>query len=190
MPLDLHGTGVDFYAVSGQKWLCGPEGTGGLYVRRDALPLLAPTFVGYASMATRDVQGYYLPQPGARRFEAGMRYPPATAGQCASLEWWRDEVGPAWAYARIHGLAARLIAGLCAIAGVEVVTPPGAHAGLVSFQVHGLQPEAVVERLTQDHGILCRSVPSRPLIRLSTGWYNTVAEIDRAVDAVAAIAAV
>jgi L-cysteine/cystine lyase len=35
VPVDLHAMGVDAYAMAGQKWLCGPEGTGLLYVRRD-----------------------------------------------------------------------------------------------------------------------------------------------------------
>ncbi len=187
IPLDLPGSGVDFYAVSGQKWLGGPEGTGALYVRRAALDLLAPTFIGYLSVAACDAEGHFLPQPGARRFEVGTRYLPAIAGQAAAVEWWHDAVGPEWAYARIHGLAERLIAGLSEVRGVEVITPCGTHAGLVSFQIPGGAPEAVVARLTDEHDILCRAIPWTPWVRLSTGWYTTVEEVDRAVRAVAEV---
>ncbi|MDQ3044172.1 MAG: aminotransferase class V-fold PLP-dependent enzyme, partial [Chloroflexota bacterium] len=33
IPLNLRDLNVDVYAISGQKWLCGPEGTGALYIR-------------------------------------------------------------------------------------------------------------------------------------------------------------
>lgn len=33
--LDVSDLGVDAYALSGQKWLCGPDGTGALFLRRE-----------------------------------------------------------------------------------------------------------------------------------------------------------
>ena len=36
VPVDVAALGCDYYAASGQKWLCGPSGSGYLYVRRDA----------------------------------------------------------------------------------------------------------------------------------------------------------
>src|SRR5262249_21360293 len=115
IPLDLAASGVDFYAVTGQKWLCGPEGTGALYVRRAALARLTPTVVGLFMAKDSPPEGYFLPYPGARRLEGGTRYLPAVSGQVNALERWRDEIGPDWAYARIQRLAARLMAGLAGI---------------------------------------------------------------------------
>ena len=40
---DLHELGCDFYAGSLHKWLCGPPGTGVLYLRKDMQHLLWPT---------------------------------------------------------------------------------------------------------------------------------------------------
>ena len=37
VPVDVHALGCAFYAGSGQKWLCGPEGSGCLYVSREQL---------------------------------------------------------------------------------------------------------------------------------------------------------
>ncbi len=76
IPVDVRALGVDFYAVPGQKWLCGPEGTGALYVRRECLSELAPTFAGYLTLnhdipVAADSSGYFLPARGASRFEVG-----------------------------------------------------------------------------------------------------------------------
>ena len=49
--LDMHALGCDFYAASGQKWLCGPPGTGYLYVRSDRVEQLSPIAPGYQSLA-------------------------------------------------------------------------------------------------------------------------------------------
>src|SRR3954466_287995 len=35
VPSNVYDLGVDVYACSGQKWLCGPDGTGALFVRRE-----------------------------------------------------------------------------------------------------------------------------------------------------------
>lgn len=184
IPLDLTASGVDFYAVTGQKWLCGPEGTGALYVRRAALDRLTPTVAGLFMAKDSTPEGYFLPHHGARRLEGGTRYLPAVAGQINALERWRDVIGPDWAYARIQRLAARLMAGLGGIPRVEVITPPHAHAGLVSIRADGLSPESLASQLDRDHAIWCRSIPWTPWLRFSTGWYNTEEEVDRTVAAV------
>ena len=46
IPVDVDALGCDFYAASGQKWLCGPEGSGCLYVRPDRLDELLVAVAG------------------------------------------------------------------------------------------------------------------------------------------------
>ena len=46
IPIDVKALDIDFYAIPMQKWLCGPDGTGALYVRQEALQYVAPTYVG------------------------------------------------------------------------------------------------------------------------------------------------
>src|SRR5262249_506709 len=45
VPVDVAALGVDYYAFPGQKWLLGPSGTGGLYVRPGALGALEPPWI-------------------------------------------------------------------------------------------------------------------------------------------------
>src|SRR5262249_48027763 len=56
LPVDVHALDVDAYAFPGQKWLCGPEGTGALYVRPGLM--LQPTHVSTHSLR---------PSPGGGR---------------------------------------------------------------------------------------------------------------------------
>src|SRR5439155_3264289 len=60
---------LDFYTVSGQKWLCGPETTGALYVRDpERLHVARPT---YLSQQAIERDGAFVPKDGARRFDSG-----------------------------------------------------------------------------------------------------------------------
>src|SRR4029077_19863106 len=51
IPVDVHALGCDFYAGSGQKWLCGPEGSGCLYVSPERLDEVTAPWPGYMSVA-------------------------------------------------------------------------------------------------------------------------------------------
>ncbi len=188
VPIDLHGMGVDAYAMAGQKWLCGPESTGFLYVRRDRFADIAPTYIRYARF---DTSGYLIPSEGAARYEIGEFFGPAIEAQYAALRWLRDEVGLDWAYRRTAELGQRCRAGLAAIPGVEVLTPPDRMAGLVNFQVDGISPQEIAANLFE-RGLTIRYVDVRPCpvtARVANAWWNTDEEIDRLVAAVAAVVA-
>jgi L-cysteine/cystine lyase len=183
VPVDVKSLDADFYAVPGQKWLCGPEDTGALYVRRNRLESVQQTFVGYASMATLTYGEPLIPQPDARRFEVGSRHTPSLAGQAASIEWIKEEVGFSWAYARIAHLVAVARERLGDIPGVEIISPSNA-AGLLSFAVAGVDAEALSRRLNAQ-GIVIRWIRAPRCARASFGFFNTEEDVDRLVAAVA-----
>ena len=186
IPLDLHDLGVDAYAMPGQKWLCGPEATGFLYVRRDRFADVAPTFLRYASF---DVSGFLLPNPTAARYEIGEFFGPAIEAHHAALTWLRDEVGLGWAYARIADLGRRCHAGLSGVPNLSVVTPADRMAGLVNVQTPLMRPQELTAKLFE-RGLTIRYVDTRPCpatARVATGWWNTEEEIDHLVAAVGEI---
>jgi L-cysteine/cystine lyase len=188
IPVDVHELGVDAYAISGQKWLCGPGGTGALFVRRDRQGLIRPTYLRYGAF---DATGFVVPAPGAARYEMGEVYDPAARGQAAGLRWLVDEVGLVWLYARIAALGRRCWTGLASVGGVEVITPRERMAGIVCFSVDGWAPKALAEALVV-RGFTIRHVDQRPCplsVRVSTGWWNTEDEVDRFVGAVEELAA-
>ncbi len=188
IPIDLHALGVDAYAMPGQKWLCGPEGTGAFYLRRDRLADVAPTYLRYAEWQE---SGYLLPKPGAQRYEIGEFNSPAMLALEAALSWLRDDVGLEWAYARTGELGARFWDAISAIDGVRLLTPRHRMAGLVNFNVEGMAPQDVAAALFERQMTIRYVVthPCPPSARASIAWWNTAEEVDRLADAVADLAA-
>ena len=187
VPVDLHAMGIDAYAMAGQKWLCGPEATGLLYVRRDRFADIAPTYARYGQFES---SGHFLPAEGAKRYEIGEFYSPAIAAQEAALRWLRDEVGFDWAYDRIASLGADFRRRLTSIDGVTVITPNQPMAGLVNFTIAGLSPQEVTDQL-YERGYTIRYVEKAPCTvsaRASVGWWNTEEEVAGLVAAIADLA--
>lgn len=177
--VDLYDIDPDGYAMPGQKWLCGPEGTGSLYIREDRIGWFQQTYVNYGSVlwgSTDDVGGYFTPNTGAARFDRIATYYPLIAGQAAAMDWLVNDVGLDWAYARISRLGALCHDTLANIDGVSVITPRDRMAGLVSFTVAGIEPEPLVQAL-RERGFTLRTIPNPACVRVSTGFYNTEDEI-------------
>lgn len=179
--------GVDAYTLSGQKWLCGPDGTGALYVRQDRLGDIAQTFIGYhgVSSGMSDYEGHFVPPAGAVRYEVATLYGPAVSALGASLRWIGTEVGWEWAFARAATLGAYCHDRLTELEGVAVYTPRERMGGLVHFAVDGIAPPDLTARLA-DRGVAIRHTPNPVLNRVSLGFYNTEEDVDRFVAEVVA----
>ncbi|MEA2431905.1 MAG: L-cysteine/cystine lyase, partial [Thermoleophilaceae bacterium] len=105
--LDMRALGCDFYAASGQKWLCGPDGSGSLYVRPAVAEELDPPWPSYASLADATRASELIPHPGARRLDMAVPAGPATAWALAAVSL-LQEAGLAWVWERAASLAERL----------------------------------------------------------------------------------
>ncbi len=183
IPIDVGALGVDFYAIPGQKWLCGPEGMGALFVRRDRVSELSPTFVGFFSVRdfqAIDLSGYFIPAPGARRYEGGSVYWPALYGMRESLRHLEDTVGYETVYSQTARMTARARQILAEVPGLTIHSPAG-HAGLTSLTVEGLEPAATALALA-DLGVTVRSVREPDYLRVSTGFYNDESDLIRLRD--------
>jgi L-cysteine/cystine lyase len=158
----------DFYTVSGQKWLCGPDSTGALYVRDpERLRVALPT---YMSQSAYDIEESFTPKPGAARFDSVWYAPGILSGLLAALE-----AAPDWRFDRTREAAAscrdRLVE-----AGYEVVTAPE-QAGLVSFDPGGDAAEAAAR--LYEAGVIARDLPGTPWLRVSCGWWTSDEDVDR-----------
>jgi L-cysteine/cystine lyase len=170
--VDVHALGCDFYAASGQKWLCGPEGSGCLFVRSERLEDLTVPWPGYSSLADAQRALESEPAEGVKRldhgFPAGMR----STWAVASLQV-LSEAGWPW----VHERAATLAAGFAdrlAERGLDV--RPRGRTTLVSWKTGDAAAE--VERLAAE-GIVVRSIPAFDLVRVSVGAWSSEEELER-----------
>ncbi len=176
--MQLSEVDADGYAVPGQKWMCGPEGTGTLWVSESRLSLFEQTYVNYFNaMGGFDFAGgHFLPTPGAARYDRIATYFPLIAGQKASTEWLVNDVGMDWARTRIKALGELAHNTLSNVDGVTVITPKSNMAGLVSFNLDGQTPDELVAAL-DERGFTLRTIHGPDCVRLATGFYNTEEEI-------------
>jgi L-cysteine/cystine lyase len=167
IPVDARG--IDFYAISAQKWIAGPDATGALVVADpDRLRIARP---GYFSQLSHHPDGSFEPRGGAKRFETNWMPAPAVAGLTVALDQ-----RPDWCYARSHMQAERLRALLAP--HVELVTP-AQRATLVSFRPpRDLTAAEVVERLDA-RDVVVRELPGRNLVRASVGWWTSDDDLER-----------
>ncbi len=175
--IDVDASAADFYTVSAQKWLCGPDATGALYVREPEA--LAPRLVAYPSAESYDIAaGTWQPKAGARRFDPAFTPSTSLAGLEAALTNL-----PAGRFERARELSERCRE-LLLSEGHEVVTEPG-QATLVSLRVNG-DPAATAAELYR-RGVVLRDLPTVGTLRASVGWWNDGSDLERLVEALALV---
>ena len=186
IPIDVKELEVDFYAIPMQKWLCGPDGTGALYVSREALHFVNSTYVGYWSVKHEEDIEWAL-HDTAQRFEAGGRQTAAIAGQGAVLNWLESFVGYEWLFKRISALHTYAYHALQNVPGLTLLTPEPGASSLVAFKLERQDTGEIVKQLGEQYNISIRDIPSTKALRISTGFYNTEEEIDTLVQALSAM---
>jgi L-cysteine/cystine lyase len=174
--IDEDASAADYYTVSAQKWLCGPDATGALFVREPgALP---PRLVAYPSAESYDVaEGSWEPKPGAARFDGTF----APASSLAGLEAALADL-PAERFERARELTERCRE-LLLEQGHDVVTE-ARQATLVSFRPAGDPAETVATLYAC--GVVVRELPGTGLVRASVGWWNDGSDLERLVEGLAA----
>ncbi len=199
--IDLARDAIDLLAFTGHKGLLGPTGTGGLVLGDafDHTRLRPLVFGGTGSRSDSLQQPEVLPD----RFESGTLNVAGLAGLAAGLAWLQDEGGgPAALGARELALRDLFVQqAQVAVPGFQPLGPLGGpRTGVVSFRVRGWPVGGLAERLAEEHGILgrqglhCAPLAHRHLgtfpegaLRFGFGPYNTEADVDRAVNAIAAV---
>jgi L-cysteine/cystine lyase len=170
IPVDA--TRYDFYTVSGQKWLCGPDATGALYVADpEALEVATPS---YFAQQEYEPEGSFTPKEGAARFDSDWISLASVAGLTSAID-----TAPEWRYDAAAEMAARCRELLTGI-GLDVVTEPG-HSTVISFVPRGDPAETVTAAYEQ--GVVVRDLPKTGWIRASCGYWTNDEDLERLVAA-------
>jgi selenocysteine lyase/cysteine desulfurase len=172
IPVEVQQLGCAFYASAGQKWLCGPDQSGYLYVHPDHVESLGAPWPGYQSLADGELARELPLADGAKRFDTGWPAPHDAAWSLAAFDVLEE-----YAWDAVHE---RAVAGAGRLAteleqrGIEVA--PRGRSTLVSW--HDPDPEAFVERAAEAN-VVIRHLPGRGLVRASLGAWNDGDDIGR-----------
>lgn len=157
----------DFYTVSGQKWLCGPDATGALYVEDpDRLEVAFPS---YFSQESYEPAGAFVAKSGAARFDSGWIPSASLAGLLAAVD-----VAPEWRFQR--GLEAAAHCRELLAEHTDVITEPD-QATLVTFAARGDTEEAA--RRAYEQGVVIRHLPGTGWLRASCGYWTSDEDLER-----------
>jgi selenocysteine lyase/cysteine desulfurase len=157
---------ADAYCASVFKWLLSGFGLGFVTLSEQLAGELQPVLRGYNNEPpSRSVRYGHINYPGIYALHGTLEY-------LRSLGW-------SAIHARVESLALRTMTAL-RTRGFEVITPSGAHGGIVSIQhpeasmlVNALARQSI---FVEDRG---------PVVRASPHFYNTEDDIDRFVSALA-----
>jgi len=196
VPIDVQKTAIDLLAFTGHKSLFGPQGTGGLYIRKGLEKIIDPLMTGgTGSRSEFEAQPDFMPD----KYESGTPNTIGCAGLYAGVSFVLERTVESIRTVE-EKLMARFLSQMADMAGpVKIYGPNDAfkQTAVVSFNIDGISASDAALHFEDHYGILCRPglhcAPSahRTLgtfpggaIRFSFGYFNTNQDVDTAVEAV------
>lgn len=180
LPLDVSECGIDALAADGHKWICGPEGAGILYVRREVRERIAPTRPSWMSVRhpTRFLQYDLAPAPTARRYQDGTPNTCGIYGLRAALDLIL-EIG-------IDAIAARVLA------LASLVRAGARERGLrLACEAEGSEASGITSLVLEDAAVYAAALEKRKVIvaaregrlRVATHHFNDEEDVARLLEA-------
>jgi len=196
MPVDVKKLGCDFYGFSGHKGPLGPQGTGGLYVKKELIEKMEPMLLGGGVISDVSENGYSLADTYSKRFDAGTPNIPGLIGLGKAAEY-VNEIGLRNIEKREKKLGRLLLNGLSRMKGIEIYGPDD-DRGTITFNIKGWRSHDVSLALDEKN-ILTRAghhccIPFMRFlgihekyggnVRVSFHYYNTEEEVEKITGAI------
>jgi isopenicillin-N epimerase len=183
--------GADFFVAGTHKWLFGPRGTGIIWAKVENWKMMRPVIPSFdfgpygAWISGRELKGMkaaWISPGGFHSFEHRWALPAAFA--------FHEQIGRARVAERIHTLNDQAKEGLAKMPKVKLHTPRGnkLSAGLICFDVDGLKPKAVVEKLLAKKVIASTSPYGVTYARIAPSLLNSPEEVDTTLGYIRALA--
>jgi L-cysteine/cystine lyase len=176
VPVDVRALGCVAYAGAGQKWLCGADGTGMLFV--DAawsgrIAASAPAYLAFTEPAAGLGSDLH---DDARRHDT-----PTLAREVVEVSVAAARVLERFGWEALHARATGLAATLAsALAERGRTVGPRGPTTLVAWE--DADPPATVARLAE-RGVVIRHLPGTAYVRASIGAWNDESDLDRLLEA-------
>jgi len=186
LPVNVQKLKCTFYAFPGHKSLLGPQGTGGLYIRKGIK--ISPLREGGTGTESDSMQ---QPEEPPERYESGTLNLPGIAGLRRSAEYVSRNLSQIMMHER--ELTTQLYEGIQNLPGSVVYSPgeEAARAAVVSFNIGDFSSSELADALARRQiavrgGLHCApgthsflGTLRRGAVRASVGHANTVAETDQ-----------
>ena len=199
LPIDIRAMNIDLMAFTGHKSLFGPQGTGGLYIRKGLEQVISPLMRGgTGSRSEYEEQPDFMPD----KFESGTPNTAGYAGLSAGIDFILSQ-GLDTINAHEKRLTELFLQGIGAVDDVTIygLKDASRRISVVSFNIRDIDPAKAALELDDRFGIMSRpglhcapsahkTIGTFPAgtVRFSFSYFNTVKEINRAVDAVRSLA--
>ncbi|MGI6778007.1 MAG: aminotransferase class V-fold PLP-dependent enzyme [Acetivibrionales bacterium] len=197
LDIDVRKMNIDMLAFPGHKSLLGPQGTGGLYVK-ESIELDTLMEGGTGSNSNNLYQPGFMPD----YLESGTLNTPGIIGLAYGIRFINTIGIKNIAYLK-ELLLQRFFEGIREIKGVKVYSPQGKgeNSGIVALNIGDMDSTEVSDILNNNYNIATRAglhcaplahatlgTLDRGVVRFSIGCFNTIDDIDIAVNAVRDIA--
>ena len=190
MPVDITEIGCDFYAITGHK-LCGPSGSGAIYIRKDRMLEMRP-FMGGGDMIREVHKDNVIYNDPPMMFEAGTPGIVQTIGFGVALDYLMS-VGMGNIAAHEDELVAYAASKLHALEWLSLQGSAKDRGAIFSFTMAGAAHAHDISTILDKKGIAVRAGQhcAGPLMdhlginascRASFAFYNTKQEVDALVD--------
>jgi len=189
VPIDVKGMGIDMLAFTGHKSMFGPQGTGGLYIRKGLEGMIEPIMSGgTGSRSEYEHQPDFMPD----KYESGTPNTIGIAGLSAGIRF-VEKTGVGLIRDKERSLLQNFIEGLKKIRGAIIYgsQPVSDRIAVVSFNLEGISPSEASLILDEKYNIMCRpglhcapqahrTIGTFPAgtLRFSFGYFNTEEEIE------------